>query len=274
MAAITQLTLYPVKSAAGISLNQAVVTNEGLLGDRRFMLAKPDGCFISARTHPRLQRMQVTPVAGGLDVSYGDSLLKVRHSQFLQWPVKTTVWDDTFSALSTHPDYDLWFSERLGEAVQLLWLGEQSDRYRAPLKTAVSFADGYPLLLISEASLTDLNLRADAKLIMSQFRPNIVVSAKRAFEEDGWRRIRIGEVEFVVAKPCSRCVMTTIKPGTEQFHQLKEPLATLVRYRRGQDGEVYFGQNLIAVNEGVIRKGDQLAVLEYATAPIYADTGA
>lgn len=272
MASITQLNLYPLKSAAGLTVEQAYVTFEGLLADRRFMLAKPDGGFISARTHPRIQGIQVTLVAGGLDVSYGESQLKVRHLEFLQQPVNATVWDDSFNALSTHPDYDAWFSELLAESVQLIWLGEQSQRYREKLNTAVSFADGYPLLLISEASLADLNLRADANSLMSQFRPNLVVSANRAFEEDGWRRIRIGEVEFLVAKPCSRCVMTTITPGTEHFNTIKEPLATLLRYRHGSDNEVYFGQNLIALNEGVITQGDKLEVLEYTSAAIYADS--
>lgn len=272
MASLTELNIYPLKSAAGLSIQQAYVTFEGLLGDRRFMLTKPDGRFISARTHPRLQRIQVQQVANGLDVQYGKHRLAIRHNEFLQQPVTVTVWDDTFIAQSTHPRYDIWFSKLLGEPLQLVWVGEQSRRYRESLHTAVSFADGYPLLLISEASLSDLNLRADAKLVMSQFRPNLVVSAKRAFEEDGWRRIRIGEVEFIVAKPCSRCVMTTIEPNTEQFNDIKEPLATLLRYRHGNDGEVYFGQNLIAVNEGVISHGDPIEVLEYATAPIYADT--
>ena len=272
MAAITQLNLYPIKSAAGLCVEQAYVTFEGLLGDRRFMLAKLDGGFISARTHPRLQLIHVTPVAGGLDLHYGKRSLMVRYGEFLKQPVTANVWDDTFNALSTHPHYDAWFSKTLGEAVQFMWLGEHSQRYRQKLGTAVSFADGYPLLLISEASLSDLNLRADAKLLMSQFRPNLVISANRAFEEDGWRRIRIGEVEFVVAKPCSRCVMTTITPGTDHFNANKEPLATLLRYRHGSDGEVYFGQNLIAVNEGIIRQGDSVDVLEYTTAAIYADS--
>lgn len=276
MAVITQLYLYPLKSAAGLTSNEAFVTYEGLLGDRRFMLAKLDGRFISARTHPRLQGIQVQPVAGGLDLHFnlsygGEHPLAVRYSEFLQQPVTATVWDDTFTAFSTHPSYDAWFSELLGEAVQFIWLGEHSQRYRECLDTAVSFADGYPLLLISQASVNDLNLRADARLEMSQFRPNLVVSETRAFEEDGWRSIRIGEVEFVVAKPCSRCVMTTIEPGTEGFNALKEPLATLLRYRHGSDGEVYFGQNLIAVNEGIIRQGDKVEVLEYASAAIYPD---
>ncbi len=272
MASLTELNLYPIKSAAGLSIEQAYVTFEGLLEDRRFMLAKPDGRFISARTHPRLQRVTVSSVAAGLDAQYEQHRLAIRYSEFLEQPVKATVWDDTFSAVSTHPHYDTWFSKLLGEPVQLIWLGERSNRYRASLHTAVSFADGYPLLLVSEASLSDLNLRANAKLVMSQFRPNLVVSAKRAFEEDGWRRIRIGEVEFIVAKPCSRCVMTTIESGTEDFNHLKEPLATLLRYRYDRDGDVYFGQNLIAVNEGTVRCGDDIEILEYASAPIYTDS--
>lgn len=272
MASLSELNLYPIKSAAGLTVETAFATHEGLLGDRRFMLAKPDGHFISARTHPRLQSIKVISVVGGLDAHYEEHKLALRYNEFLQQPIVVTVWDDSFIAQSTHPRYSAWFSELLGEPVQLIWLGEQSSRYREPLNTAVSFADGYPLLLISEASLNDLNLRADAKLLMSQFRPNLVVSARRAFEEDGWRRIRIGEVEFIVAKPCSRCVMTTIEPGTEDFNHLKEPLATLLRYRYSDDGDVYFGQNLIAVNEGTLRCGDDVEVLEYASAPIYADS--
>ncbi|MBM7456035.1 hypothetical protein HNR62_001915 [Oceanisphaera litoralis] len=271
MAVITGLNLYPIKSAAGLALSEARVSREGLIGDRRYMLARPDGSFVTARTQPRMQSIVVQPVVGGLDLQYGDERLALRHRRFGLQPVTTSVWDDQFTAWSTNPEYDAWFSRILEQPVQLLWAGEKSGRYRDTLGTAVSFADGYPLLLIAEASLTDLNLRADARMEMSRFRTNLVVTGTRAFEEDGWRRIRIGEVEFLVAKPCSRCIMTTIEPGTEDFNRLKEPLATLLRYRRGEDGEVYFGQNLIALNEGKIRLGDEIEVLEYASAPIYPD---
>lgn len=271
MASITGIHCYPLKSSSGLGLTSALVTREGLAGDRRYMLAKPDGTFVTARTHPRLQGVGVTPVAGGLELKYGDQSLSVRHQQFRLQPVATGVWGDSFTAWSTHADYDDWFSRVLGEPVQLLWLGQHSNRYREKLGSGVSFADGYPLLLISEGSLADLNLRADARLEMSQFRTNLVVRGGRPFEEDGWRRIRVGEVEFLVAKPCSRCIMTTIEPGSERFNAMKEPLATLTRYRRGEDGEVYFGQNLVPLNEGEIRLGDRVEVLEYASAPIYPD---
>ncbi|GHA16422.1 hybrid-cluster NAD(P)-dependent oxidoreductase [Oceanisphaera arctica] len=271
MAVITGLNLYPIKSAAAVTVMEAWVSREGLTGDRRYMLARPDGSFVTARTHPRIQSIVVKPVAGGLDLQYGDERLAVRHQQFGLQPVTTFVWDDQFTAWSTHSEYDAWFSQILEQPVQLLWVGEQSGRYRDKLGIAVSFADGYPLLLISEASLTDLNLRADARQEMSQFRTNLVVTGTRPFEEDGWRRIRIGDVEFLVAKPCSRCVMTTIEPDSEHFNRMKEPLATLLRYRRGEDGDVYFGQNLVPLNEGHIRLDDEVEVLEYASAPIYPD---
>lgn len=106
---------------------------------------------------------------------------------------------------------------------------------------------------------------------MSQFRTNLVASGTRPFEEDSWVRIRIGEVEFQVVKPCSRCIMTTVEAGTDRFNALKEPLATLTRYRRGEDGEVYFGQNLVALNEGWIETGSEIEVLE-TTRPLSTPT--
>lgn len=268
MARLSAIHIYPVKSMGAQSLKQARVCPEGLAGDRRFMVIKPSGDFITARTHPVLQL--ITPLgqdeefhAGRLRLSYpGQPDLALDVSEFEKAPVKTQIWKDGFEALSIHALADTWISTLLGEPARLIWLGETSNRFREKLDTRVSFADGYPLLLISEASLTDLNLRADAISQMSQFRTNLVVSNTAAFAEDGWKHIRIGEVEFLLAKPCSRCVMTTIIPGTDKFHPQGEPLATLSRFRKTQQGDVNFGQNLIALNEGIIREGDDVEILE------------
>lgn len=270
MPTLDSIHLYPIKSTAGMPLARARVTEEGLLGDRRYMVVKPDGSFITARTHPQLQQVVATPMEGGLQLRYpGLEPLTLREQDFSRIPRATGVWGDRFTALQTQPQADHWLSQVAGEPVQLLWLGETSDRFREKTGTRVSFADGYPLLLIGQGSLDDLNLRSDALHQMSQFRTNLVASGTRPFEEDGWRRIRIGEVEFRVAKPCSRCIMTTVEPGTDRFNALKEPLATLTRYRRGEDGEVYFGQNLVALNEGWIEAGSEIEVLERARAPVY-----
>lgn len=270
MPTLASIHLYPIKSTAGMPLTRALVTEEGLQGDRRYMVVKPDGSFITARTHPQLQQVVATPIEGGLQLRYpGFEPLTLQETGFSRAPRATGVWKDSFNALHTHAQADVWLSKVAGEPVQLLWLGEESARFREKTGTRVSFADGYPLLLISQASLEDLNLRSDALHQMSQFRTNLVASGTLPFEEDGWKRIRIGEVEFLVAKPCSRCIMTTVEPGTDRFNALKEPLATLTRYRRGEDGEVYFGQNLVALNEGWIEAGSEIEVLERARAPVY-----
>jgi uncharacterized protein YcbX len=106
--------------------------------------------------------------------------------------------------------------------------------------------------------LLDLNGRLEQPVSMSRFRPNIVVSGQEPFEEDSWRRIRIGEIEFAVVKPCSRCVMTTIDDAGEKG---KEPLKTLATYRRNEHGAC-FGQNLVPLSNGHIRVRDELVVLE------------
>ncbi len=272
MPRLDSIHLYPIKSTAGMPQARAQVTQEGLAGDRRYMVVKPDGTFITARTHPQLQQVVATPVAGGLQLNYpGFEPLALQESDFSRAPQATGVWGDRFTALHTTPIADSWLSRVAGEPVALLWLGAESDRFREKTGTRVSFADGYPLLLISQASLEDLNLRSDALHQMSQFRTNLVASGTRPFEEDSWVRIRIGEVEFQVAKPCSRCIMTTVEAGTDRFNALKEPLATLTRYRRGEDGEVYFGQNLIALNEGWIEAGSEIEVLERKRPAPYPD---
>lgn len=268
MAKLSEIHIYPVKSMAAQRLSQARVCKEGLAGDRRFMVVRPNGEFITARTHPLLQQIQPLGTdeaiqSGELWLRFtGKPDLRLQASAFQRTQVPTQVWKDSFNGLATHPLADAWVSSILGESAQLLWLGETSDRYREKLGTRVSFADGYPLLLISDASLEDLNLRADAISQMSQFRTNLVVSDTRAFEEDTWKRIRIGEVEFDVAKPCGRCVMTTVQPGTARFHPQGEPLSTLSKFRKSANGDVNFGQNLIALNEGTIHEDDVIEVLE------------
>jgi len=124
----------------------------------------------------------------------------------------------------------------------------------------VSFADGFPLLLISQASLDDLNARLSSPVPMNRFRPNLVVSGCEAFAEDSWRRIRVGEIEFDVAKPCSRCVMPSIDQASGRKDS--EILRVLAGYRRGEDRQTYFGQNLLYRGSGEIALGAIVEVLE------------
>ncbi|QSX39978.1 MOSC N-terminal beta barrel domain-containing protein [Shewanella cyperi] len=281
MASLSSIHIYPVKSIRGQTLPEARVAEEGLIGDRRFMVCGLDGRFFTARTHPSLSLIHseyVSPQAvhaGALELHFDDMPpLRLEPDRFASAPFATGVWKDNFSALTTTEEADAWISAVLGEPAKLLWLGEQSARFRQQTGGRVSFADGYPLLLISQASLEDLNSRSDRLNRMAQFRPNLVIEGVDAFAEDSWDRIRIGEVEFKVAKPCGRCVMTTLEQDSTEFHPLKEPLDTLSRYRRSGNGDVDFGQNLIPLNEGSIRAGDSLTVLSYKEPQHYADGAA
>ncbi len=201
------------------------------------MVVKPDGSFITARTHPQLQQVVATPSRAVCSCAVRALTPHPARAGVFPHASGHRVWSDSFSALQTQPQADQWLSQVAGSRFSCSGSVKSPPAF-GKTGTGSAFADGYPLLLISQASLEDLNLRSDALHQMSQFRTNLVASGTLPFEEDGWKRIRIGEVEFLVAKPCSRCIMTTVEPGTDRFNALKEPLATLTRYRRGEDGEV------------------------------------
>jgi uncharacterized protein YcbX len=254
---------YPIKSTAGQALERAQVGNLGLEGDRRYMVSRPDGTFLTARTYPQLQRVAAQTDAGGLRIRHPErGEIVARESGFAAEPLATAVWGDEFAALTTTPALDEWFSAVLGAPVRLLWLGPQSQRYRAKIGRTLSFADGYPMLLISQASLDDLNTRTERTHRMAQFRPNLVVTGTAPYAEDGWSRIRIGTLELAVAKPCARCVVVTVDPATGEFLPGREPLRTLGRYRRGPDRQIWFGQNLVPLSDGELELGAPVEVLE------------
>lgn len=254
---------YPVKSTAAEALGTARVQQEGLAHDRRFMVVKPDGAFVTARRYPVLQTITARFDGNRLTLVHDDQVAVAESvAQFERQRFETGVWADDFAAWATTLRLDAWVSRIIGEPVHLLWLGEQSPRFRDTLGVRVSFADGYPLLLTSEASLADLNARTDGTHVMAQFRPNVVVSNTEAFAEDGWTRIRIGEVVFRVDAPCSRCVMITVDPACGKRRDDGEPMRTLLGYRKGTDNQVYFGQNLVAENEGEIRIGQTVELLD------------
>ncbi|MEH6472185.1 MAG: hybrid-cluster NAD(P)-dependent oxidoreductase [Halopseudomonas sp.] len=273
---VSQLSVYPIKSTSGIHLNHALVEEKGLAFDRRFVVARPDGRFITARSHPKLLQLHSALIADGLHIKAPDmEALDLYYSHFDDDYCELTIWSDALQGQHCGQQADDWFSRYMGEPLQLLFFGSQSHRQRASHRGIndgqVSFADGYPLLLISQASLDDLNQRLETAVGMEQFRPNLVLKGCPPFAEDSWQRIRIGEVEFELTTPCSRCILTTIDPVSAQADARQQPLATLARYRKGDDGQVYFGQNLVALNRGKISLYDPVEVLQTRTATSYPD---
>ncbi|MBS9826895.1 hybrid-cluster NAD(P)-dependent oxidoreductase [Vibrio alginolyticus] len=269
---LSQINVFPVKSVGGLSLSSVWVEKQGLSFDRRFMIAKADGSMITARKYPQMVTIKSALLSDGVVFSsLGMEPLKIRYQDFKMQETPATVWKDTFTAYTTTDDADDWFSRVLGQRVELLFSGEQSNRVREKLGQNVSFADGYPVLVISQASLDELNRRSSELHSMDQFRTNLVVSDTKPFEEDSWKRIRIGEVEFESLKPCERCILTTVNTQRGTFRESKEPLKTLQQFRANDVGGVFFGQNLVARNEGIIRQGDKVEVLEYKEPEFYAD---
>jgi uncharacterized protein YcbX/ferredoxin-NADP reductase len=269
---LEQINLYPVKSLGGLSLSNAWVEKQGLAFDRRFMLQDKAGHMVTARKYPAMVLVCTVLLSDGLVFTAKGRLpLVIRYRDFDLNEVSATVWSDTFTAYTTTAAANAWFSELLGIPVTLLFCGEQSNRVRAKVGHNVSFADGYPVLIISQASLDELNRRSSELHQMDQFRTNLVVSGSEPFIEDSWRRIKIGDVVFESVKPCERCILTTVDVQNGQFRETKEPLKTLSSFRANDQGGVFFGQNLVAKNEGMIRAGDEVEVLEYKEKEYYAD---
>ena len=272
MAALSRLFIHPVKSMRGIGITQALADISGMALDRIFMVTEPDGTFITARQYPQMVRFTAVPMHNGLHLTAPDgSSSAVRFADFAPEAAATEVWGNHFTALIAPAAINQWLSPFFKRDVQLRWVGPQPTR-RVKRYDAVplSFADGFPYLLTTEASLRDLQSRCPASVSMEQFRPNLVVTGTRPWEEDGWKVVRIGEVVFDVVKPCSRCVFTTVSPERGQKHPAGEPLTTLQSFRTALDnGDVDFGQNLIARNSGVVRVGDEVEILSSGPAKPY-----
>lgn len=260
---LTGLSIYPVKSTAAISLPASRVTSRGLACDREWMLTDPSGGFLTGRDYPALVRVRATPTIEGLHLEApGRPALAVRRVSFNQIR-PTGVWSSRFEAFGGDTAADAWFSELLGLEARLLYIGAASRRrLRADPSVTFGFADGYPLLLLSAASVADLNGRLQRPVSERNFRPNLVIDGVAPFAEDAWKEIRIGEVNFEVMKPCERCVFTTIDPDRGEADPAREPLRTLGSYRRTPAG-VLFGQNLVARGDGILRVGDPVRVVRW-----------
>ncbi|MBS0847846.1 YcbX family protein [Citrobacter sp. JGM124] len=265
---LSQLHIYPVKSMRGLGLSHTQISASGAAFDRIFMITEPDGTFITARQYPQMVLFTPALLRDGLYLTAPDgSTGTIRFADFILAPAPTEVWGNHFTALIAPAEINDWLSGFFSRPVQLRWVGEDlTRRVKQHQDVPLSFADGFPYLLTNEASLRDLQQRCPASVKMQQFRPNLVVTGAVPWAEDGWQVIRIGGVTFDVAKPCSRCVFTTISPERGRRHPGGEPLATLQRFRTAVGtNDVDFGQNLLARQSGIIRVGDEVEIL--ATKP-------
>ncbi|MFB9844602.1 MOSC domain-containing protein [Mucilaginibacter ginsenosidivorans] len=263
MLQISQLYIYPIKSMAGISVSKAKVTDRGFEYDRRWMLVDANNMFLSQREVPEMALMDVVIVAEGLQVSYrpDNSPVIVPLTPATDEFAEVTVWDDTCTGQFVGAEIDRWFSTKLNTSCRLVYMPDGTkritDQRYAPENSITSFSDGYPFLIIGQASLNDLNSRLGEPIPMNRFRPNIVFTGGEPFGEDLMHTFTVGDIEFRGVKLCARCPIPTIDQQT--LERGKEPLKTLARYRF-KDNKILFGQNLVHNGRGNIAVGDELQV--------------
>jgi MOSC domain-containing protein len=257
---VTNLFEYLVKGLLGNKTCCATVNRRGLAMDRRWMLIDNKGDFLSQRQLPKLTHF-IPEFQDHLTIRHltSDETWTIKKAEFVE-ERKVVVWGQECTAHGSKGDMDKWLSGHLNTEVHLVYM--QDDDIR-PIKSSenediVSFADAYPVLLATQASLDDLNSRLDEAVNINRFRPNILVDGEMPFAEDNWQRIKIGPVIFKVVKRCARCHVININQQTGMAG--KEPLKTLSTYRK--DGnKVNFAVNLIPENTGIIHEEDEVTIL-------------
>ncbi len=272
MGTIQALYIYPVKSCAGVRVQESELLPLGLRHDRRFMFVDEETrTMVTQREEPKLCRVVLTvnQSANRLVLSTPDGTAQVwlgaadddDAGRTAPTTVPVTVWKDVVPAELERGEPSELVSAWLGRRVILARMPPSMKRvvdqaYARP-DDLVSFADGFPVLVANEASLHDLNARMAAPVGMERFRPNVVVSGLDAFAEEALGSLSLGATARVdLVKPCSRCSIVTVDPVTAE--RGKEPLATLATYRQ-REQKTYFAMNALVRARGAVRVGDPVA---------------
>ena len=268
MLQLSEIYIYPVKSLGGIRLDKSEVTDRGLRYDRRWMLIDENNRFISQREYPQLALFSVAIHDDNLLITNkktGDVLtISNSPNHSATQSLKVTIWDDEVTAWEVSKIANNFFTKALGIPVHLVYMPDESHRktevdYSLKGDEITSFSDGYPILVIGQTSLDDLNNKLAEPIAINRFRPNFVFTGGQAFEEEEWHEFKVGSLRFFGVKPCARCVMTTIDPQTGE-KKGKEPLLTLNKYRKAGN-KILFGQNVLINQTGSVSVGDDIEVI-------------
>ena len=262
---MSELWRFPVKSLRGVRCARLAVGPRGFEHDREWMVVDATLRFLTQRQVTKMALVDVEVDAARVRLAApGMPDLGIAHEQNGA-AIEVRVWSDVCAGVTVGAEADAWLTGFLGRSCRLVRFPQGAMRAVDPAfakpDDQVGFADGFPFLLISQASLDDLNDRLAQPVPMIRFRPNLVVTGTAPFEEDRWRRIRIGGLTFRVVKPCSRCIIPTIDPDTAE--RAREPLQTLKSYR-SRENKVFFGQNLLHDGFGELSEGMSVEVLEWA----------
>lgn len=260
---ISEIFVFPVKSCREIKLDSAFVGSFGLDNDRRWMVVDEKGVMLTQRKISEMCLIQVELNDLGIVLKHRkmDNLSVLKPITKNKTTVK--IWRDECQADDAGEEAAKWLSKALSVKCRLVYFPDnefrQVDLAYANKGEKTAFSDGFPLLLISDASLNDLNVRLSTPITVERFRPNIVVSGCQPFAEDNWKKIRVNGIVFRLVKPCSRCVIPSI--NIETAIREEEPIKTLSSYRK-RENKIFFGQNVIANSPGKIDVGMTIEVLE------------
>ena len=255
---LIEIVRYPVKSMQGLSLDYACTSHSGLKHDHEWLIATPEGQFLTARQHPQLLLWSSVADESGLTLVAPDkSCMRIEMPELI-YTAQVCVWQDCFDAYYSHSDANSWLSEQLAVKCRVYWLGHFSNRTLPYAQTSLSFADSAPYSLTTQASLHHLNKQLTVPVSMRHFRPNLVIDGHIAYEEDDWKRIRIGQVEFEIFTPYLRSPMINLDPNSAADSPEHEPFETLLQTRRA-----CFGMGMIALNQGCLEVGDEVKILKW-----------
>ena len=263
---LVELRCHPLKGGLANVLEVADALASGLAHDRQWLVTDGRGIALTQRDTPGLARISATPMADGMRFEApGQPPLTVDWLGGESPPLEVTVWDDHITAPRAGRQAEGWFAAALGRPVaetRVVHMAGPARRVTSlshwPEAHPVGFADGYPYLLMGQASLEELSTRIGRPMERERFRANLWIDGAEPWAEDDWGRIRIGECVFQRVKACARCVVTTLDPQTLEGGP--EPLRTLATYRRGAEGGVLAGQNLLCLVPGVLHAGDAVVL--------------
>jgi len=255
---ISELAIYPVKSMRQVPLEKATVDMGGLKNDRRWMVVDADGRMVTQRQQSRLSLIQPELIDKGVRLhTSGLSDLEISIPE-KNSTTPVSIWSDRCNVYDAGDEAAQWLSRFLGIECRFVYFPEDEirvvDQAYAKQDDHTAFSDGFPVLLLSQASLDDLNSKMQHSLPMARFRPNIVISGCDAFAEDNWHRLKIGELSLRIVKPCSRCVIPSVDIETGERSKNHEPTKTLSTYRR-HDKQILFGQNAVIDGQGELKRG-------------------
>lgn len=274
---VSELFIHPLKSGRGISVAEIALNRMGVVNDRRWMLVNEKGLFLTQRQHRKMALIRCNILADSSTTANCEAQALTFSAPgmaelLVEVPVDkkaslraVRVWGDVCEALDCGQAAIDWFSAYLETPASLVYMPDSIyrlvDQRFAKDNQSVNFADGFPLMMIGQGSLDDLNARLSEPVTMQRFRPNMVIAGASAFAEDTWSRVKVQaentDIEFQIAKPCSRCAIPGINPDTGEYGS--QLLRVLGSYRK-QQGKIYFGQNLLGPTSGVIRVGDQVEI--------------